>query len=178
MSDYSGSTWGDLDPVTPTGLEPVANVDNAIRQIKRVLKGTGFLDYIYPVGAIWISTTNDDPATFFGLGTWRKLEGVALVAHKDGDAEFGTVTADQAGADVGSKTHQLTIAELPEHTHDLDINNEAGIDGDGYGAGVAYRVERPTSPPQVDIENELVGGDEPHNNIQPSRVVYMWERTA
>ncbi len=72
------------------------------------INGTLLLDFIYPVGSIY-TTTNDsfDPAARFG-GTWKKLSGVFLYANESGMSSKST---------GGEKTHTLTIAEMPKHSH-------------------------------------------------------------
>lgn len=182
MSDYSGNTLSSLNPSTPAGgVDPVADLDDAIQQIKRVLLNNGaggLLGIIHPVGCIYVSTVDNDPSTTLGFGVWLKLEEVVLVAHNASSFVFGTVTANKSGADVGANFSPITVEELPAHSHDININNENGIDADGYGQGVGYSVTRPTNPPRVDIATESVGGGVARSNLQSSRTVYMWERTA
>jgi|AntRauTorckE6833_2_1112554.scaffolds.fasta_scaffold77833_2 hypothetical protein len=85
MSTYTGSTLASLNSSTPVGAsDPVADVDNAIQQIKRVMVNNGaggLLDYIYPVGCIWLSTTDNDPATTLGFGTWSELDETILTGR-------------------------------------------------------------------------------------------------
>lgn len=101
---YTGNTLSDLDSSTPVGTETVSSLDDAIRQVKRFLKDpTGLLATVYPVGHIYVSTTDDDPATTLGFGTWLKLEEVVLVGHKEFSDEFGTVTANKSTNDGGVK---------------------------------------------------------------------------
>ncbi len=127
------------------------------------------LGLIYGVGHIWTSTTNNDPATTLGFGTWLKLEAVVLGAHKAGDSDFGVVAVAQVGADFGEKEHVLTEDEMPSHTHSLDFRQDAG--GGGAAGYVNYN-----SDDTLDVNS--TGGDAAHNNMQLTRVVYMWERTA
>lgn len=53
-----------------------------------------------PVGFVFISTVNTDPATLLGYGTWTAIgAGQVLVGYASGDPDFGA-----PGASVGAKT--------------------------------------------------------------------------
>lgn len=66
------------------------------------------LDYIYPVGSIYMSINPADPSTLFG-GVWVKLqEGVVVLSSGD------TYTAGSTG---GEASHAITEAEMPSHSH-------------------------------------------------------------
>lgn len=54
-----------------------------------------FLDAIYPVGSIYLSTASTDPATFLG-GTWSRIQGRFLL---------GASSTYPAGSTGGSATH-------------------------------------------------------------------------
>lgn len=61
----------------------------------------------HPVGSIYESTDSTDPGTLFG-GTWEQIKDRVLVAAGD---NFG------AGTTGGNANHQLTIDEMPAHSH-------------------------------------------------------------
>lgn len=83
----------------------------AIKNILQALKNlSSRIDEIpnpYPVGAIYLSLTNDDPADLFG-GVWEKIEGRFLLASSS------TYTLNSQG---GEATHVLTTNEMPSHSH-------------------------------------------------------------
>lgn len=78
-------------------------IENADSQIGNIL------EQIYPVGAIYISTSNTSPSTIFG-GTWEKIEDKFLLAS-------GSTYAN--GATGGEATHTLTEGEMPKHAHNF-----------------------------------------------------------
>ena len=132
---------------------------------------------IYPVGSIYINAAvATNPATLLGFGTWVAFgAGRVMVGIDASQTEFDTL-----GEESGSKTHQLTEAELPSHQHDQ-----------GYGADQTPRHGITTGLSSVRIDNDgnafnsttaartsSVGSDTAHNNLQPYIVVYMWRRTA
>ena len=124
----------------------------------------------YPIGSIYISVVNTNPSTWFG-GEWVSFgTGQCLVGVDTTQAEFNTVM--KTG---GEKTHKLTVDEMPSHTHDLNngyIHYQFGDefchrDGTGswtFGSGI-YSIAN-------------TGGDKPHNNMQPYKVVAYWKRVA
>lgn len=122
------------------------------------------LDYIYPVGSIYMSYSHNDPSTMFG-GTWVRLTGGFLWASQAGD------TIGQTG---GEKTHTLTTNELPSHTHGAVYSGNATGTKNlpwlstavlGTGDKLAYGTVS-------------TGGGAAHNNMPPYIQVSIWRRTA
>lgn len=128
--------------------------------------GQGFLDSVYPVGVIYISMNTISPAKLFG-GTWEQIKGQFLLAASD---------IYTAGTTGGEATHTLTIIEMPKHKHYFRA---------GWGelpgktivplAQVNQHVFR--WPDDYD-DYEYSGGSQPHNNMPPYLVVYMWVRVS
>lgn len=82
------------------------------------------------------------------------LKGKVIVGLNSAETEF-----DTNGETGGEKTHQLTVAEMPAHTHDIRCGNGGSgskINGD-YGGTDLDRADRALSE----------GGDGSHNNLQP-----------
>jgi microcystin-dependent protein len=69
------------------------------------------------------------------------------------------------GKHGGEKTHLLTIAEMPAHTHDTNIF--VGGTGDPH---YSSPIGASTQP----IGTSSVGGDTAHNNIDPYEVTRFW----
>ena len=141
---------------------------------------------IYPIGAIYISTSNIDPSILFG-GVWQQIEDRFLLAA-------GTTYV--AGATGGEATHALTPSEtaLRTHTHKQNTmtvkakykwKSEATATSGNYWSYVvdwtnsagnfsgADRAET-ASNPQTNGITETKGAA--HNNMPPYLVVYIWER--
>ncbi|WP_158246485.1 tail fiber protein [Thalassospira sp. GB04J01] len=66
----------------------------------------------------------------------------------------------------GTEKHQMTISEMPSHSHDL-------ITVDGRGSLYDYPVREDLQASIVNMANRITatGGDQPHNNMQPFLVV-------
>ena len=127
---------------------------------------THMLETIYPVGSIYINAgVATNPGTLLGFGTWTAFgTGRTIVGVDSSDTDFDTVR--ETG---GAKTHQLTISELPAHTHNVtmstsDSDNDFLSEGNNTGTST--------------FTTSSTGGDQAHNNLQPYIVVYMWKRTA
>ena len=73
--------------------------------------------------------------------------------------------------EFGKNEETLTLAQIPNHDHTVDMHS-GSIDG-GTRAGTQN-----TSSSAANIKTNAVGGGEAHNNIQPSKVVGKWLRTA
>jgi phage-related tail fiber protein len=121
----------------------------------------------YPVGEIFMTRQNGNPSSILGFGTWeRYAQGRVLTGFDEADASFNAL--DKTG---GAKTHVLTEAEMPAHTHSNIVALSTTNDFDTSG-GTSSGVRRLTS------QTGSTGGGQAHNNLQPYVTVFMWKRTA
>ena len=123
----------------------------------------------WPVGSIFIAVVATSPATLLGGGTWVAFgAGRVLVGINAADADFDT--AEETG---GAKTHTLTAAEMPAHTHPQTAPTSAS------GGAIRFATDTNASGAVTDGNaTGSTGGGGAHNNVQPYVVVYMWKRTA
>ena len=126
------------------------------------------------VGGILI-TTNDyansqEVHDGEGYGKWAKFsEGQLLLgvgSHTDKNGATKNISMMQQ---LGEYEHQLTTDEMPSHRHDVNFVT-GGIGGSGRPATDS------TSSSSANLKTSALGGDKPHNNIQPSIGVGMWLR--
>jgi phage-related tail fiber protein len=123
----------------------------------------------YPIGEIITTRRAGNPSTWLGFGTWERYgAGRVLVGYDEADASFNTL--DKTG---GSKNHTLTVAELPPHSHVVDLRNSGG---DGRDTGFAEEAGNLNYPRTQNTQN--TGSGQAHNNLQPYITVFMWKRTA
>lgn len=118
----------------------------------------------YPVGAIYLSVTNVNPATLFG-GTWEAIGGRFLL---------GANSTYAAGSTGGESAHKLTTSEMPRHNHTLDNYNTAA------GNTTAYMTVQAQAKVGCNgnVQTLYTGGDGSHNNMPPYLAVYMWKRIS
>lgn len=146
--------------------KPDAN-DKVTDTIAALASNFAILDALYPVGTIYQSTRSTNPTSFLG-GTWTPITGRMLV---------GASTDFPAGTVGGEKEHQLSVAEMPKHSHNPPVTTF-------YGGNAGYhRVLFATNSECNFLEDSnnavsYTGADQPHNNMPPYRAVYMWERVA
>lgn len=161
----------------------------------------------WPIGSIYSTVEDVDPASILGGGTWiRWGNGQIPVGVDEADPDFDTV--EKTG---GEKEHTLTTSELPSHTHAIDhdhpsfntasggthghsiwMNTTAGASNPAaqYGAftGRALgntQIDSTTGAHQhaIDVpayvgDSGSEGSDVAHNNLQPYITCYLWKRTA
>lgn len=134
-----------------------------------------FLKKAYPIGTPYFNKTDSrDPLVILGFGTWARQEGRVLVGFQYADADFGL-----AGQMGGEKTHTLTGAEMPTHSHNIILGNNAGAPPLGPGSVDMRDYAGPAT--LMDVTRNMtteVGGSDEHNNLQPYVVYHWWVRTA
>ena len=86
-----------------------------------VVKVSQLLDLFYPVGSIYTSTKNTNPAATLG-GTWTQIKDRFLLCAGDSysaGATGGSATHTHTSAAHTHTTagHTLTINEIPNHNH-------------------------------------------------------------
>lgn len=160
---YTKKIWKDYpNTTTPILASDMNDIEDGL---------AGVLDWIYPVGTIYETTSTDldtttKMANHFG-GTWEVYGSGRVLVAKSEDTEFDTI-----GETGGATTHTLTVGQMPTHSHNTGI---AGTTGTGsYGISTYLN--------DVNIvylgPTQSQGGGQAHNNLQPYIVVYRYRRTA
>jgi microcystin-dependent protein len=122
---------------------------------------------IPPIGIIYISTSSANPNTVYPDTTWVAWgSGRVPVGINTNDSSFNVV--EKTG---GEKTHTLTIAEMPNHSHTMEVGRprNAVPERDPNDLDTCAWETRTTSS---------VGGNGSHNNLQPFIICFMWKRTS
>ena len=154
---------------------------------------SGIVDLIYPIGSIYMSVNNVNPANIFPGTVWEQIKDRFLLSAGD------TYAAGDAG---GEAEHVLTIDEIPSHSH-----QPANYGATGSEAGYPYHFVTAlklasdstairgvsssstasggyalTANDKSDItgsdRTSNTGGGAAHNNMPPYLAVYMWKRVA
>lgn len=136
---------------------------------------------LYPIGSIYMSIQDTNPSVFFG-GTWERIaKGKTLVGVDENDTDFNA--SSKTG---GEKTHTLLTSEMPSHKHNrirLQVGNQflGPAGGSNFNvAGLNLNTGKYAYSDETDnnVETSEVGGDQPHNNMQPFYTCYIFVRTA
>jgi len=173
------------DVVTITGTQTLTN--------KNLSSATNTFPDFYPVGTQYINLTNSaNPSTYLpgqSASTWTADSGTVTVA-KAASGTFAT-----AGATGGAETHTLTAVESgttahghsitdPSHGHDLTMSSAVGT-----GSTRAVQGNAPTSTTTsstvvgnttgISVNNSSPSSaSSAHNNLQPYKVKYVWNRVS
>lgn len=130
----------------------------------------------FPVGSIYLTVENINPADEFG-GKWELIaQGRTLVGVDPNDTDFNAPKKV-----FGEKEHKLTVEEMPKHKPQaysdntnyspiVDTGKSDSVFGLHFNTDSGYRA----SPGDF----RTIGNDEPHNNVQPSFACYIWCRIA
>lgn len=142
----------------------------------------------HPVGSFYISENSTSPQTLFG-GTWVRIKDRFLLAA--GDSYTAGNTGGTKTHSHTTKSHTLTVEEIPSHYHSDIYTLENGsyyrntyqtiASSYGVDSGVMTSAAKPTT-----FETGNTGGGQAHshgntgsaNNMPPYLVVYVWKRTA
>lgn len=159
---YGAKTW--LCRLQVISVYEGVPVDTKIIEVTDItppISDTVILDKVYPIGSIYMSYTNNPPASFLG-GSWTQLQNRFLL---------GAGSSYTAGSTGGEATHTLTVGEMPSHNHTYTWGGGTGSQtgcSQGYG----------TTKGEYSTTVSNTGSGSAHNNMPPYLVVYMWRRTA
>lgn len=122
---------------------------------------------IYPIGSIYISTTDTNPGTLF-TGTWEKIENRFLLASG---------SSYQLGSTGGEATHKLTINELPSHTHNASAGQFIST-SPNVTPGTVMSFDSGQYKRYSMNSTSSTGGSKAHNNMPPYLVVSIYKRIS
>lgn len=198
-ADFTGAT---AEAAGKRGMVPAP----AAGENNKFLRGDGtwadakmstkeLVDILYPVGHIYMSTNSANPGTLFPGTTWEAYaQGRVLIGAGTGTDSRSEKKTFTAGSTGGEYNHQLTVGEMPSHTHSASTNssgNHSHTLNYGYDDNNAQQTsvdncwdtqkqistsEAGTHSHTVLIEN--TGNNSPHSNMQPYVVCYVFKRTA
>lgn len=167
------------------------NTDKAeVAKVKDKLDKVNLLDLTYPIGAIYISANNTNPANLFG-GEWIEFaKGKTLIGVDTTQTEFNTVLktggsktmihnhgSGTLGANIGAFDADITSIGYqagPKRTNDSAFT---------YGFKGLPSISGSVSNSRIAHNTPVYGTTEDSSsstssNLQPYITCYMWKRTA
>ena len=138
--------------------------------------GKSYLEQVYPVGAVYLSTVDTDPAALFGFGVWERVKDRFLLAAGDSYAP---------GSTGGAAQITQTVEQMPLHGHQVCIgeaNNAARLvwsAGEGSQDQNAWGFSYGSPSEYGNYVNAAgTGESQPIDIMPPYLAVYIWRRTA
>lgn len=137
------------------------------------------LDIVYPIGSIYMSVEDKNPAALFGVGTWTRLENRFLIGASN------TYAVNSTGGDT-THYHGLSNGYACMLYTWLDNQNRLLINYKNTGAGwtanryTVYSLQQYSDANWGGLGQALsLGGTTDNATILPPYVaVYMWKRTS
>ena len=183
-----GVSYHDSEIKAGLGFEQgVAKIHKDLKVVAEFSGGTNPKDVVtheqlalaiqnYKVGDIYITTADGNPNTRLGYGSWERFaEGMTLVGlSTDISASIPEWTKMNGGV-FGTYDETLTLEQMPSHTHEV---GEGSTFPTGTGDRLYASGDDKTAVADSYSRSKPSGGGLPHNNVQPSIVVYFWKRTA
>ena len=127
LTAVQAAVQDELTTVQAAVQDEVAAVQEGIAAVQEAVAAVqeAALNSFFPIGMIYMSVENVNPATFVG-GTWTVWgKGRVPVGVDTSQPEFDTVEKTN-----GAKTHTLSQAEMPSHTHTQNAH------GHGYANSI------------------------------------------
>ena len=122
------------------------------------------LEVVYPIGSIYQSTKSTSPSQLIG-GTWKQITEKFLFAAGENYA------CGQTGGEV---EHILSPEEAPE-TIPLWYGSKSVVGQKSTLTNTAlWTTGQHLKSEHLDVD----GGGQPHNNMPPYYVIYIWERIS
>ena len=126
------------------------------------------LNKVYPVGSYYWSESCIPPDKIFG-GKWQKIQGKFLFSSDDNYP---------VGKTGGEEFHKLTVAEMPQHSHECKklIYHQTKDIGSGRSYINVLANKLGDSNWIYTSHTGNKGDGNPHNNMPPYIVANCWKR--
>lgn len=153
-------------PSTDTAIN-ATNLNNNFNELNTLI--SNIYNQIFPIGRGFIDFTDTDYSNYLGFTWERELVGLSPIGYNPDDEDF-----DVIGKTMGEKKHTLTVDELPEFKPTALVDTQTG---NVTGSSIVYHAVTDGIWYNADMF-QTIGGNQPHNIIQPSKVVAYWKRIA
>lgn len=107
------------DPIDHPDIPGSKIIDHSITRDKLAFQIS--FENAWPIGSIYMTTVDTNPATLFGFGTWTKLPAGKVLLSEGND--MGTIYTN--GETGGSKEISIDKSFVPYHTHTMQEGSGA-----------------------------------------------------
>lgn len=167
-----GKGWAGFDAsrVVPTAEENRPKMFAVKYYLKAIDADYNAVDYLYPVGSVYMCFDEISPKDKFKYGEWEEITGKMLIGVDPDDS-----TMSAPGMTGGSKEVQLTVEQLPEHDHDVTVPTLQWPDEQQKVQTAGYSAKHHS---MLASKSGKTGKNQPINVMNPFIAVHMWRRTA
>lgn len=141
-------------------------------------RNVSLIDFIYPVGSIYMSVNSADPGTLFG-GTWQQIKDRFLLSA--GDTYAAGKTGGSADAVVVKHLHQPSTGDVFNAC--MRGMGERVRVGTSTASGARYTIVGKKNASSADASGlrfagstDYTGSDGAGKNMPPYLSVYVWKR--
>jgi len=145
---------------------------------------SGVINHIYPIGSIYLTVSNDNPATLLGLGTWQKVASGRVLQGADNDHTAGTTIEAGLPNITGDVGKNSGIGHVSNTSFGLSVHNSETSGAFYVNNNCEYTATRQV---QQGNNGKSLGFDASRsssiygnsNTVQPpAYVVNIWQRIA
>jgi hypothetical protein len=147
-----------------------------------------FIDMLYPVGAIYLSSDDINPSNHIPYTSWVRVSQGRFLAGVGSaiDADSKSQSIGSGDDNVGVYNQTMTVDEMPSHRHDPDTEKsdfkyfvtwykEGRVARQEAGGDDNSSYSFPDKPFYTGGMTQE-GGGEAHNNLPPTFGIYVWKR--
>lgn len=142
-------------------------------------KVSGVINRIYPIGSIYLTVSNDNPATLLGLGTWQKVASGRVLQGSDNDHAAGTTIEAGLPNITGAASNSNPSAVTCYNNQYTGAITYSTITGTRYYTGTNATAASDHAMGigfDASLSNSIYGNS---NTVQPPAfVVNIWQRVA
>lgn len=175
---FTKTEWDALETKPAAGTQVIISDDTAPSGQSNEL-----IEIIYPVGSIYINTTDVNPATILGIGTWERVAQNMSLWGASADGETGTEKTAGLPNITGTLGGSIHVYGYTSTTNGAFSGTPTADSSQGHSAysgnwmlNPTFSADRGETKLNGTHQNDVYGKSD---TVQPpALVVNIWKRTA